>query len=58
MSVTGERDLPDLHVVANALEQRSRARKVIIPGAGHMSPMEDPEAFNTVVLDFLASVPA
>jgi pimeloyl-ACP methyl ester carboxylesterase len=56
LSVTGERDLPDFHAVANALEQKVKAKKVILPRAGHMSPMEDPEAFNRVALEFLASV--
>jgi pimeloyl-ACP methyl ester carboxylesterase len=29
------------------------ARKVVIAGAGHMSNMEQPDAFNQVVMNFL-----
>ena len=55
--VLGERDLPDFHVIADTLHQRiPNASKVVIPRVGHMSPMENPQTFNTVVLDFLASV--
>jgi pimeloyl-ACP methyl ester carboxylesterase len=32
------------------------ARKVIIPGVGHMSNMEDPEAFNALLTEFLSGV--
>jgi 3-oxoadipate enol-lactonase len=56
LSITGERDLPDFHAVADALAQRARARKVVMSGAGHMAPMEDPARFNEIVLDFLAGV--
>jgi pimeloyl-ACP methyl ester carboxylesterase len=31
------------------------AKKTIIEGAGHIVNMEKPEAFNRIVLDFLAS---
>ena len=33
------------------------ARLVRIPGAGHLSPLEAPEAFATAVTEFLAEVP-
>jgi pimeloyl-ACP methyl ester carboxylesterase len=56
LSVTGARDLYDFHAIANALERDANAHKVILPRVGHMSPMEDPEAFNSVVLEFLAGV--
>jgi 3-oxoadipate enol-lactonase len=55
LAVLGERDLPDFHVIADLLATRAGARKVVIPGSGHMSPMEAPAAFNRVVLDFLAA---
>ena len=32
------------------------ARKVVLPGVGHLSNMEAPEAFNEVVLGFLAEI--
>jgi pimeloyl-ACP methyl ester carboxylesterase len=53
--ITGERDLQDFHAVADLLATRARACKIVIPGAGHMSPMEAPAAFNRAVLDFLAA---
>lgn len=53
--IVGERDLPDFHRIANILEQGiPNAKKVVMPGVGHMSNMEDPERFNTTVLTFLA----
>ncbi len=55
--VVGERDVADFLVVAETLAGRiPGARKVVLPGVGHMSNMEAPERFNAVVLDFLANV--
>lgn len=34
------------------------SRFVLIPGVGHLPPVENPEAFNKVVLEFLARLPA
>jgi len=56
LSIVGERDLPDFHVIAGELERRAGARIVAMHGVGHMSPMEDPMTFNKVVLDFLAEI--
>jgi pimeloyl-ACP methyl ester carboxylesterase len=53
LSITGERDLGDFHAIAAALEMQANAKRVILPHVGHMSPVEDPQAFNRVVLDFL-----
>lgn len=53
--IVGERDLPDFHTIAETLHQRiPNASKVVMPGVGHMSNMEDPERFNEIVLGFLA----
>ena len=53
--VVGERDLPDFHACGAAMAQRiPDARLAIIPGAGHMANMENPAAFNDLVLPFLA----
>jgi pimeloyl-ACP methyl ester carboxylesterase len=44
------------HVLTTAdylAEHLPNARKAIIPDAGHMLPMEQPAAFNRVVLKFL-----
>jgi 3-oxoadipate enol-lactonase len=54
--VVGERDLPDFHAIADTLQQIPNARKVVLPGAGHMCNMENPSRFNEVVLDFLADL--
>lgn len=54
--IVGERDLPDFRAVAELLHQRiPRSTKLVIPGVGHMSNMEDPARFNASVLDFLAA---
>jgi pimeloyl-ACP methyl ester carboxylesterase len=55
--VIGERDLPDLHRTAEALARGlPHARKVTLPGVGHMANLEAPEAFNRAALDFLAGL--
>ena len=52
--VVGERDQPDFHAVADALTRGiPLARKVVVPGAGHMVPMEAPAEFNALVIGFL-----
>lgn len=53
--ILGERDMPDFHAIADTIAERiPGARRVIIPGAGHMANMEAPERFNEAVLGFLA----
>ena len=53
--VVGERDVHDCQAIAALLQAGiSHARMVVLPGAGHMSPLEDPAAFNAAVLEFLA----
>ncbi|MBM2849542.1 MAG: hypothetical protein HW418_2484, partial [Anaerolineales bacterium] len=55
--VGGERDLPDIHRTAEALQQGiPKAQKAILRGAGHMANMEAPQKFNEVVLSFLAAI--
>jgi 3-oxoadipate enol-lactonase len=55
--IVGERDVPRVQAASNALATGIRgARLVVLPGVGHMSNMEDPEAFNVVVLSFLAEL--
>jgi pimeloyl-ACP methyl ester carboxylesterase len=54
LAIVGERDLPDFHVIADLLvEKIPNCRKVVLPGAGHLSNMEAPEQFNQLVLNFL-----
>lgn len=57
--VLGERDEPDFQIVADTLAVRvPGARKVVLPGTGHMANMEAPDRFNPVVLQFLTTLPA
>lgn len=52
--IVGEHDLPDFHRVADALAAGiPAARKVVVPGAGHMSNMERPAEVNAELLVFL-----
>jgi pimeloyl-ACP methyl ester carboxylesterase len=54
--IVGEEDLPDFHAIADLLAARiPHARKLVLPGAGHMANMDAPDAFNAAVLDFLAA---
>ena len=57
--IVGDRDMPYNQEIADTLEKGiPNSRKTVIKGAGHMSNMEEPEAFNEVVLDFLKEVSA
>jgi len=52
--VVGEHELPDFRDIADEVVKRlPGARKVVLPGVGHMCNMEDPAAFNRVLLEFL-----
>ena len=52
--ILGERDMPDFHGMADIMAARiAGAKKVVIPRVGHMANMENPEQFNTCVLEFL-----
>jgi pimeloyl-ACP methyl ester carboxylesterase/creatinine amidohydrolase/Fe(II)-dependent formamide hydrolase-like protein len=52
--VIGDRDVPGIRATVEALERGIQgAKKVSIPGAGHMVNMESPDAFNQAVLGFL-----
>ena len=57
--MVGERDQPGaIHAAEVMAAGIPGARKVIIPGAAHIVPLEQPAAFNAAVLDFLDSLPA
>lgn len=52
--VGGGRDVSDIHkIVAKLKSEIPGAKGHTLPNCGHIAPMEDPEAFNKVVLDFL-----
>jgi len=50
----GEFDIPDVHAHAGAIHAGiSNSRRIIIPKAGHLIPMEQPDLFNATVENFL-----
>jgi len=50
----GEHDMSDFEESAHALARvLPEARLAMIPGAGHLAPLETPEAFQQLLLDFL-----
>ena len=52
----GEHDMRDFHVGAEALvRQLPQARLVVIPGAGHLAPLEQPDLFRQLVLEHLTA---
>jgi len=52
--IAGDRDVSDIIAIADVLEANiNGAKKVVIPGSGHIVNMEKPEEFNRIVLDFL-----
>jgi pimeloyl-ACP methyl ester carboxylesterase len=55
--VVGEHDRPDIHAMAAALAGGiAGAEQVVMAGTGHLPNMEQPAAFNQVVLEFLGRV--
>lgn len=55
--VVGERDAADFHGVAATLERGlPNARRVTLPGLGHLPNLEAPGDFNAVALEFLSEV--
>lgn len=52
--VAGENDVDDFRLIAEILAAAiPGARLEVIPGCGHVPPMEDPDAFNRVLIGFL-----
>lgn len=57
--VWSERDFPNLiQALEKAMSMMPRARKAVIPNAGAIASMEQPEAFNRSLRDFYASIGA
>ena len=55
--LVSERDIPDCLKIAEYLSRHiPGAKKVVLPGVGHMSNMEDPDRFNETLLDFLEGI--
>jgi pimeloyl-ACP methyl ester carboxylesterase len=54
----GELDMPDfLTGAAELARELGAGDPTIIPGAGHLAPLEQPERFTRLALDFLAGIP-
>jgi len=52
--VVGASDIPDVHAQSGVLEAGiPGARRVVLPGAGHLAHLEKPDEFNRLVLEFL-----
>ncbi|MGB8193343.1 MAG: alpha/beta hydrolase [Chitinophagaceae bacterium] len=52
--IHGDKDMPLITRTCTYIEQNIRgAKRVLIPGVGHMLNMENPAKFNEIVLDFL-----
>src|SRR5215470_2625666 len=56
--IVGDQDTPFLAPCEYMAKKIAGARLEVIPGAGHSSNLDQPEAFNRVLLDFLDSLPA
>lgn len=55
--LVGELDLPDFHLVAQVLSANlPRARLEVLPDCGHVPPLERPDEFNRLLVDFLHQV--
>jgi len=53
--IVGDIDVPDMLTIADLLANNiAGAKKVMMPGVAHLQCLEEPEAFNQIVLDFLA----
>ena len=56
--LVGELDLPDFRLIAEILAANvPTARQQVIPDAGHLPNLEQPQAFNEALLSFLARQP-
>jgi pimeloyl-ACP methyl ester carboxylesterase len=52
--LTGEHDMPDFRSGGDVLARQLRTEHVVIPGARHLAPLEEPEAFRRHLLGFLS----
>jgi 3-oxoadipate enol-lactonase len=56
--LVGEFDIPDVHAHSGAINAGiNGSGRLIIPGAGHLIPIEQPKLFNAAVIDFLKWFP-
>ena len=55
--VVGEKDEPYLRAAEVMTARLPNAQHAVIPGAGHIANIEETDAFNAVVIDFLKKLP-
>ena len=56
--LVGAEDIPDVHAHAGAIEAGiPRARRIVIPGTGHLMYLEKPDVFVQAVMTFLDANP-
>jgi len=54
--IAGEHDIPDFRLIADVLaENIPHARLSIIPDCWHLPPVEKPDEFNRLLIDFLTT---
>ena len=58
LALTGELDVPDVHVVAERFEREIGATRVTIEGTAHLPSLEKPQQFDELVLGFLGEIEA
>jgi len=52
--LTGEHDLDARSRAADVIARRlPHARRAVVPGAGHLAGLDNPQAYNVLLLDFL-----
>jgi pimeloyl-ACP methyl ester carboxylesterase len=55
--IVGDADMPDMMTIADKIEAGVKgARKVVMSGVAHMPNMEQPQKFNSLVTQFVASL--
>lgn len=55
--LVGEYDIPDVHAHSGAIQSGiANSKRQIISNSGHLIPLEQPEAFNATVIQFLSSI--
>lgn len=57
LAIVGEDDIPDFRLVTELVcQQAPQARRLIVPGAGHMANMEAPAQVTQAIMEFLAEL--
>jgi pimeloyl-ACP methyl ester carboxylesterase len=52
--ITGDKDVPLMFEIGDVIERKiPNIKRITMKGVSHLPPMENPEQFNQLVLDFL-----